>query len=86
MNNDNFNFWKMVYDMKAIDINTLRQAVKTTSNPYGEITEEQFKEISGVDFEVKETTPAPATPQIQPQQTTPVTQPVTPVQPQQVTQ
>ena len=78
MNNDNFNFWKMVYDMKAIDINTLRQAVKTTSNPYGEITEEQFKEISGVDFEVKETTATP--------QTTPVTQPVTPVQPQQVTQ
>ncbi|WP_243283782.1 hypothetical protein [Clostridium thermobutyricum] len=75
MNNDNFNFWKMVYDMKAIDINTLRQAVKTTSNPYGEITEEQFKEISGVDFEVKETT---------------VNQPVTPgqvqEQPQQVTQ
>ena len=78
MNNDNFNFWKMVYDMKAIDINTLRKAVKTTSNPYGEITEEQFKQITGVDFEVKETTPT--------QQTTPVTQPVTPVQPQQVTQ
>ncbi|ENY98746.1 hypothetical protein HMPREF1092_03304 [Clostridium thermobutyricum] len=78
MNNDNFNFWKMVYDMKAIDINTLRKAVKTTSNPYGEISEEQFKEITGVDFEVKETTATP--------QTTPVTQPVTPVQPQQVTQ
>ena len=81
MNNDNFNFWKMVYDMKAIDINTLRKAVKTTSNPYGEITEEQFKQITGVDF---------ATPTIQPQQTTPVTQPVTPgqvqEQPQQVTQ
>ena len=78
MNNDNFNFWKMVYDMNAIDINTLRKAVKTTSNPYGEISEEQFKEITGVDFEVKETTATP--------QTTPVTQPVTPVQPQQVTQ
>ena len=82
MNNDNFNFWKMVYDMNAIDINTLRKAVKTTSNPYGEISEEQFKEITGVDFEVKETTPTP--------QTTPVTQPVTPgqvqEQPQQVTQ
>ncbi|WP_317312269.1 hypothetical protein [Clostridium thermobutyricum] len=78
MNNDNFNFWKMVYDMKAIDINTLRKAVKTTSNPFGEISEEQFKQITGVDFEVKETTATP--------QTTPVTQPVTPVQPQQVTQ
>ena len=78
MNNDNFNFWKMVYDMKAIDINTLRQAVKTTSNPYGEITEEQFKEISGVDFEVKETTTAP--------QTTPVTPGQVQEQQQQVTQ
>lgn len=78
MNNDNFNFWKMVYDMKAIDINTLRQAVKTTSNPYGEITEEQFKEISGVDFEVKETTITP--------QTTPVTPGQVQEQPQQVTQ
>lgn len=81
MNNDNFNFWKMVYDMKAIDINTLRKAVKTTSNPYGEITEEQFKQITGVDF---------ATPTIQPQQTPTVNQTVTPgqvqEQPQQVTQ
>ena len=78
MNNDNFNFWKMVYDMNAIDINTLRKAVKTTSNPYGEISEEQFKEITGVDFEVKETTPTP--------QTTPVTQPVTPGQVQEQSQ
>ena len=81
MNNDNYNFWKMAFDMKAIDINTLRQAVKTTSNPYGEISKDEFKEISGVDFEVKETTPTPQTP--------PVTQPVTPgqvqEQPQQVT-
>lgn len=88
MNNDNFNFWEMVYDIKAIDINTLRQAVKTTANPYGEITEEQFKEISGVDFEVKEATPV--APQSQPQQTTPVIQPVTSgqvqEQPQQITQ
>ena len=84
MNNDNFNFWKMVYDIKAIDINTLRKAVKTTSNPYGEISEDEFKTITGVNFGVKETTPS--TPQIQSQQTTPVTQPVAPVQPQQVTQ
>ena len=82
MNNDNFNFWKMVYDMKAININTLRKAVKTTSNPYGEISEDEFKTITGVNFGVKETTATP--------QTTPVTQPVTPgqvqEQPQKVTQ
>lgn len=79
MNNDNYNFWNMAFNTKAIDINMLRQAVKTNANPSGEISPEEFKEISGVDFEVKETTPAPATPQIQPQQTTPVTQPITPV-------
>lgn len=54
MNNDNFNFWKMAYDMKAIDINTLRQAVKTTVNPYGEISEDEFKTITGVDFEAQQ--------------------------------
>ncbi len=54
MNNDNFNFWKMAYDMKAIDINTLKQAVKTTANPYGEITEDEFKTITGVDFEAQQ--------------------------------
>lgn len=70
MNNDNYNFWKMAFDMKAIDINTLRQAVKTTANPYGEISEDQFKEISGVDFEVKEPTSSPVT---QPGQTTQAT-------------
>lgn len=78
MNNDNYNFWNMAFNTKAIDINMLRQAVKTNANPSGEISLEEFKEISGVDFEVKETTATP--------QTTSVTQPVTPVQPQQVTQ
>lgn len=73
MNNDNYNFWKMAFDMKAIDINTLRQAVKTTANPYGEISEDQFKEISGVDFEVKEPTSSPVTQPVTPGQTTQVT-------------
>lgn len=73
MNNDNYNFWKMAFDMKAIDINTLRQAVKTTANPYGEISEDQFKEISGVDFEVKEPTSSPVTQPVTPEQTTQVT-------------
>lgn len=73
MNNDNYNFWEMAFDMKAIDINTLRQAVKTTANPYGEISEDQFKEISGVDFEVKEPTSSPVTQPVTPEQTTQVT-------------
>lgn len=43
-------FWKMVYDMGAIDINLLRQAVKCDTNPFGEITPSEFKEICGEDF------------------------------------
>lgn len=51
MNNDNFEFWKMAFDMKATDITLLRQAVITEKNPYGDLTKEQFKEISQEDFE-----------------------------------
>ena len=51
MNNDNFEFWKIAFDMKAIDITLLRQAVITEKNPYGDLTKEQFKEISQEDFE-----------------------------------
>lgn len=51
MNNDNFEFWKMAFDMKAIDITLLRQAVITEKNPYGDLNKEQFKEISQEDFE-----------------------------------
>lgn len=43
-------FWKMVYDMKVIDSDFLRQAVITDSNKFGDITPEQFKEITGEDF------------------------------------
>ncbi len=47
--NDNFEFWKMAYKV-GIGIELLSQAVKTEKNPYGEITEEEFKEISGEEF------------------------------------
>ena len=50
----NYDFWKMAWDMKAIDIDMLRQAVKTEANPYGEISPEQFKVITGINFIVKE--------------------------------
>ncbi|MDU1053449.1 XkdX family protein [Clostridium baratii] len=51
MNNDiNYDFWKMAYDMKAIDENLLGQAIKCTKNPYGEISPEQYKEICNQDF------------------------------------
>ncbi|MBY6973091.1 UNVERIFIED_ORG: hypothetical protein B2H98_18610 [Clostridium botulinum] len=43
-------FWKMCFDLKVIDSDFLRQAVVTDSNKYGDITEEQFKEITGEEF------------------------------------
>lgn len=43
-------FWKMAYNMGAIDIGMLKQAVITEENPYGDITPEEFKEICGEDF------------------------------------
>ena len=53
----NFDFWKMAYDMGAIDVDMLRQAVKTDANPYGEISKDEFKTICGQDFDpVKEET------------------------------
>lgn len=45
----------MVYDMKVVDADFLRKAVITDSNKFGEITVEQFKEITGEDF-IKATT------------------------------
>lgn len=74
-----YEFYKMMWDNGWTDEAQLRQAVVeegnyTTANG---ITPSEFKEITGIDFEVKETTPTP--------QTTPVTQPVTPEQTTQVT-
>lgn len=46
----NFDFWKMAYDMGAIDIDMLKQAVKTDDNPFGEITTDEFKIICKQDF------------------------------------
>lgn len=43
-------FWKMAYDLSWIDIDVLRQVVITETNPFGDISKEQFKEITGEDF------------------------------------
>lgn len=43
-------FWKMAYDNQWVNIDLLRQAVITDTNPFGDITKEQFKEITGQDF------------------------------------
>lgn len=43
-------FWKMAYDIGAIDAEYLKQAVKTPTKPYLFITPEEYKEITGIEF------------------------------------
>jgi len=43
-------FWNLAYKYKWVNADQLRLAVKTESNPYGEITPEEFKQITGQDL------------------------------------
>lgn len=43
-------FWQLAFNSKWVTADQLRLAVKTDSNPYGEITPEQYKEITQIDF------------------------------------
>ena len=43
-------FWKKAYDNQWVGIDMLRQAVITETNPFGDITKEQFKEITVQEF------------------------------------
>jgi hypothetical protein len=43
-------FWSLAYKYKWVTFDTLRLVVRTESNPYGEITPEEFKQITGKDF------------------------------------
>ena len=43
-------FWKMCFDLKVVDADFIRQTVITDKNPYGDITADQFKQITGEDF------------------------------------
>ncbi|WCR27031.1 XkdX family protein [Paenibacillus thiaminolyticus] len=43
-------FWKLAFECKWIDAEGLRAAVKTDSNPFGEISPEEYKQITGIDF------------------------------------
>ncbi|MGG0939848.1 XkdX family protein [Brevibacillus centrosporus] len=43
-------FWNLAYKYKWVTIDQLRLAVKTESNPYGEITPEEFKQITGQEY------------------------------------
>lgn len=43
-------FWKLAYNQKWVTAEQLRLAVKTETNPFGEITAEEYKTITGQDF------------------------------------
>ncbi|MBG9737081.1 XkdX family protein [Paenibacillus alvei] len=48
------NFWKLAFECRWIDTDGLCAAVKTEANPFGEITPEEYKQITGKEFSVKE--------------------------------
>lgn len=43
-------FWKLAYNMKWVTTDQLRLVVKTDTNPYGEITPEEFESITNETF------------------------------------
>jgi len=43
-------FWKLAFNLKWASIDQLRMAVKTDANPFGQITEAEFKEITGEEY------------------------------------
>lgn len=45
------NFWQIAFISRWVTAEQLRIAVKTDANPFGEITPEQYKEITKEDFE-----------------------------------
>ncbi|MCG7410137.1 XkdX family protein [Paenibacillus sp. ACRRX] len=44
-------FWKHAYNLNWISAEILRRVVKTDINPSGEITQEQYADITGITFE-----------------------------------
>jgi len=47
------NFWQIAFISNWVTAEQLRIAVKTDTNPFGEITPEQYKEITKEDFETQ---------------------------------
>ncbi|AUM66361.1 XkdX family protein [Brevibacillus laterosporus] len=43
-------FWRIAYQYKWVTAEQLRLAVRTDSNPYGEITPADYEEITGIKF------------------------------------
>lgn len=48
--NSNFAFWKMAYENKWCDINALVFVTITETNPYGQITKEEYQQITGFEY------------------------------------
>lgn len=44
-------FWEMAYKFGWIGKEVLRQAVITESNPYGEVSKEEYKKITGEKYD-----------------------------------
>jgi hypothetical protein len=44
-------WWKMSFDNKWVTKEELRYAVRTSENPFGDITKEEYKEITDADFD-----------------------------------
>lgn len=43
-------FWTLAYNQKWVTAEALRGAVKTEVNRFGEITPEEYMEITGIEF------------------------------------
>lgn len=45
-------FWSLAYKCGWVSADQLKQAVTTEENPFGEITPEQYKSITGKEFAI----------------------------------
>ncbi|WP_373845613.1 XkdX family protein [Clostridium sp.] len=46
----NYSFWKMAFDYNWVDATALKIAVKTDTNSFGEITSDEYKQITNIDY------------------------------------
>lgn len=46
----NYSFWKLAFEQNWVDAVNLKGAVKTDTNLFGEITPEEYKAITNIDY------------------------------------
>lgn len=44
------NFWRLAFNQKWVSAEELKGAVKTDDNRFGEITSDEYGEITGIEF------------------------------------